>query len=148
MIAQRRANIGGLFSYRTAMAGRTGGRGRGGRSDVMDRKRPSESSYDEDGLDDTASSPLKKDRVSDMEEDSELDKDKRSGANKKLDFDVVLAESDVADGGSKEDASGNGAPIPPPPPGYIPPRRTAWPNEYLNMELSGVGRPRDSSRVA
>jgi hypothetical protein len=48
--------------YRALMAGRTGGCGRGGLSDLQDCKRQSESAYDEDGLDHSASSPLKRDK--------------------------------------------------------------------------------------
>jgi hypothetical protein len=116
MLAKRRAQIGGTFNGRASSAGRTGGRGRGGRGDFSAfRKRTSIDAFETD-IDDTASSPVKKPEDPNKQPGEEI-----LGVAKMLDFEEKgEVEGDL--NMEEKDDTGVENLIPPPPPGYIPPR--------------------------
>jgi hypothetical protein len=81
------------------MAGRFGGRGRGGRGDIVARKRPSNEMYEKEGeLSDTTSSPAKKNGTA-MEEDGDTNKEKGGAAHVLIYPDEDETNLEVDDGG-------------------------------------------------
>ncbi|KAM0920779.1 hypothetical protein ACQ4PT_007266 [Festuca glaucescens] len=141
MIARRRTLLGGQYVFRAPSFGRSRGRGRGGRGDFAGpRKRLSRDAFEEDDLNDTASSPLKnseKDKV-EMEEDKE-DEDEEDkgpgGAKKKLDFGKHGNTEEDNDGKEEEQQEGDRVLVPPPPPSYTTPRQKKKPKKAGELAL-------------